>query len=99
MTGHTLFPEFVTQGLKDRIEIGIFIVHLIDEKRLGNGCGRIPRQLGADLDAALGLEHNDRAARHGDSLLHFADKIKIARRIQKVYFFALPLEIRKRRRE
>ena len=91
--------EFLAQGLEHRIEVGVLVVHLVDEKRLGDARGGVPRQLGADLYAALGLKHDDRAAGHGDGLLHFAGEVEVARRIQKVYFFALPLEMRKRSRE
>ena len=86
------FAEGIVQGIQHASETRFVIVKFIDEERARQFClgGKIPGDLGSNLDAGFAVHRDDGAVRHADCLQNFACKIQIPGGVQQVDFDVLP---------
>ena len=92
--------EFVLELFKHAVKVRVVVIVLIDEEylRYAYFAGIIPCKLGADLNAGLGVNKDNSAARNAESLLYFAYKVKVSGGIENIYLATLPDDGRYRRR-
>ncbi len=90
--GDLLAVHFL-QLLDDASEADIVIVHLGHEEHARDISllAELPCLLGADLDAVLAGDDDDRRIRDADSLLDLADEIEVAGRVKDVDLAFIPL--------
>ena len=76
------------------LEIGVFAIHLVHEKRprQTHFLGEAPAFLRFNLDARGRRDDDERAIRRGESPFDFADEIRVARGVDEIQLAAVPLD-------
>ena len=91
--------ELVVQGVEDLFEPRLVIVEAVDKERLrdlGVG-GKVPRQLGPDLDPRLTVDDDHGCVGDAGALTDLALEIEVARGVHQVDLDPVPGDRRERR--